>query len=177
MSKDHTEHKKSSKAIELVGSPAGLINLLITNPDHQKKATSKLINKGSEHKKVLRTLLLSRLLKLVRTIEKSSGTKFSMQKGYELVTKKDKANGKLSLALPINLSPGLDEKKVIKAIAGASSSQTLWYALNIQVLEWAAKASANKRASEVTHGNNLSTESFLTVASSQPTNGKLKKDL
>ena len=73
-----THHKKKKhlhhSAMNPAGSPDALVSLLITADKDEKNAVDRLIKKGSRHKRVLNTILLKRLYKLVETVEKSSDT-------------------------------------------------------------------------------------------------------
>ena len=144
MSKDQSTQNHKGKGVKLVGSPEKMIDLLILGDKERKRVGDQIINHGSKHKQVLTVMLLKRLFKLVQTIEKSSGAKFAMQEGFEItVEKEDKEKGiVLPIIFPINLGIGVEEKKIIKAISHAPEHEALVYAIYMQVVEWAIKASA-----------------------------------
>ncbi len=143
MSKDQSTHDHKGAGVKLVGSPEKMIDLLIVGDKERKRVGDQIINHGSKHKQVLTALLLKRLFKLVQTIEKSSGTKFVMQEGFELTVEKDDKDKDIVLPIifPINLGSGVDEKKIIKAISHAPEHEALVYTIYMQVVEWAIKAS------------------------------------
>ncbi len=136
--------KDKGEGVKLVGSPQELINLMITDVTKKKSATDQIINEGPKHKQVLSALLLKRLNKLVQTIEHSSNTKFTLQKGSELTLEKENKKTILPIAFPLNIDSGLDEKKVVEAISYAPEHEALVYAMSIQVIEWAIKAASKK---------------------------------
>jgi hypothetical protein len=135
----------ASEGVKLVGSPEAIIHLLIPDTDPAKWVADEIENKGPKHKQVLSALLLQRLYKLVQTVQKSSGTDFSLQKGYELKTEKDGSAIILPIEIPINLSGDADKKKIVDAITHAPEHEALVYAIALQVIEWTIKAT-NKKA-------------------------------
>ena len=84
-----------------------------------------------------------RLYKLVRTIEKSTGTKFELQNGLELISNRN--DTVLPILLPINLSPGMDKEEIANVVSHAPEHEALAYAMCIQVIEWAIKATAKEQ--------------------------------
>ena len=143
MSKDQSTHDHKGEGVKLVGSPEKMIDLLIVGDKERKRVKDQVVNHGSRDKQVLTALLLKRLFKLVQTIEKSSGTKFAMQEGFELTVEKDEQDKELMLPVlfPVNLGSGVDEKKIVKAISHAPEHEALVYAIYLQVVEWAIKTS------------------------------------
>lgn len=144
MSKHDSKPHHKSEGVELVGSPAALIDLLIRDQDLNKWATEHIVNEGPKHKQVLTTLLLKRLYALVQAIEKSTDTEFSLQEGYVLTEEKGKMGEVLPVTLPIHLAPGLSAKKVLEAVSKAPEHEVLAYAMGLQVIEWAIKATLEK---------------------------------
>ena len=143
--KNQGEQKKpKGEGVKLVGSPEELINLMITDVNEKKWATDQLINEGPKHKQVLSALLLKRLYKLVQTLEKSSNTKFVLQKGFELVNEKDAKKKVLPVTLPINLSAETDTKKLVEAVSHAPEHEALAYAMCLQVIDWTINTTAKK---------------------------------
>jgi hypothetical protein len=127
------------KGVKLVGSPHELINLLVADTQQNHHATRQIVHEGPKHKQVLTALLLKRLFKLVQTIEKTSKTKFSLQKGVQLIMLKDDVEHILPIAFPLNIDTDKDEKKIIKLIAHAPEHEALAYAMCLQVIEWILK--------------------------------------
>lgn len=144
MSKDSSNKGHKGKGAKLVGSPEKMIGLLITGNKEKEWAADLLINHGSKHKQVLTAMLLNRLHKLVQTIEKSTGTKFVMQEGFEFSTENDEV---LPILMPINLDAGIDAKKIMKAISHTPQHEALAYSIYMQVVEWAIKSSVKNIAS------------------------------
>ena len=136
---DPKPHAKG-EGVKLVGSPEDLVNLMIVDKDKRREALEQLINEGPKHKQVLSALLLTRLYKLIKSIEKSSGTKFEVQKGndFKMVNKEEKEYI-LPLNFPISISDMKDMKKVAEAISHAPEHEALAYALCLQGIEWAIK--------------------------------------
>ncbi len=144
-----THNKKHDETVEdvaVVAVPKRLLALLIPDPKENKWATDQLTNEGPLHKQVLSALLLNRLDKLVQTIEKSTGTSFTLQSGYNLTKEKDGVEKVLPVAIPINLGSGIDKNMVGEAISHAPEHEELAYAICLQVVDWAIKASTKHRS-------------------------------
>jgi hypothetical protein len=145
MSKHHSKNKHTGAGVKHVGNPASLIALLTSDTDEKKWATNEIVNEGPRHKQVLSALLLVRLNKLVKSIEKSTGATFVVQKGYEVCSDKEDKEVVLPVPMPIHLAPGMDEEKVIKAIAHAPAHEALAYVMCLQVIEWAIKVTSKPK--------------------------------
>ena len=130
----------AGEGVKLVGSPAAMINLMITGEEERKWVTDQLVNEGPLHKQVLSALLINRLIVLVRTLEKWSGTTFIIQDGYALTNKIAGATTKLPITVPINLGPECDKNKIAEIISEAPGNDVLAYAICIQAIEWAINA-------------------------------------
>jgi hypothetical protein len=63
---------------------------------------------------------------------------------YELTNEKGGKGDVLPVSLPIHLGPGLDAKKVAEAASKAPEHEVLAYAMGLQVIEWAIKATLKK---------------------------------
>jgi len=140
---DEKPHHKS-EGVKLVGSPAALIDLLIRDADLNKWATKHIVNEGPKHKQVLTALLLTRLYTLVQAIEKSADTAFVLQEGYELTNEKGAKGDVLPVSLPIHLGLGRNADIVAQAVSKAPEHEFLVYAMGLQVIEWAIKATSKK---------------------------------
>ena len=149
MSKDSSNKDRKGEGVKLVGNPEKMIELLLMGDEEKKWTTDHIVDYGSRHKQVLTAMLLKRLYKLVQTIEKSSGIKFVMQEGFELKLKKDDEGKKMVLPVifPINLGSSVDGEKIIKVLSNAPEHEALVYAIYMQVVEWAIKASAKNAQS------------------------------
>jgi hypothetical protein len=144
MSKHDEKPRHKSEGVKLVGNLAPLIDLLINDAELNQWATEHIANEGPKHKQVLTALLLKRLYALVESIEKSTDTLFVLQEGYELTQQKGSKEDVLPVSLPIHLGPGLDAKKVAEAALKAPEHEVLAYAMGLQVIEWAIKATSRK---------------------------------
>jgi hypothetical protein len=140
MSKHENKPHHKSEGVTLAGSPAALIDLLIKDADLNLWATEHIVNEGPKHKQVLTALLLKRLYALLQVIEKRTDTEFFLQEGYELTKEKGGKGDVVPFSIPIHLGPGLDKKKVVKAVSRAPGHELLAYAMGLQVIEWAIKA-------------------------------------
>jgi len=115
---------------------------MVEDTSKNKWTKDQIINKGPVHKQVLSALLLMRLYKLVKTIEKSSGIPFVLQNGLELVNDKDQTV--LPVLLPINLSSKIDKEVIANAVSHAPEHEALAFAMSIQVIEWALQVTSKK---------------------------------
>jgi hypothetical protein len=146
MSKHDDKPHHKSEGVKLVGSPAALIDLLIRDADLNRWATEHIVNEGPKHKQVLTALLLKRLYALVQSIEKSMDTVFVLQEGYELTKEKGGKGDVLPVSLPIHLGLGMNADIVAEAVSKAPEHEVLAYAMGLQVIEWAIKATSKKSA-------------------------------
>jgi len=144
MSKHDEKPHHKSEGLKLVGSPAALINLLIKDADLNQWATEHIVNEGPKHKQVLTALLLKRLYALVQSIEKSTDTPFALQEGYELSKEKGGKGDVLPVSLPIHLGLGMNADIVAEVVSKAPEHEVLAYAMGLQVIEWAIKATSKK---------------------------------
>jgi hypothetical protein len=144
MSKHDDKPHHKSEGVKLVGSPAALIDLLIKDADLNQWATEHIVNEGPKHKQVLTALFLKRLYALVQSIEKSTDTVFVLQEGYELTKEKGGKGDVLPVSLPIHLGLGMNADIVVEAVSKAPEHEVLAYAMGLQVIEWAIKATSKK---------------------------------
>ena len=144
MSKHDEKPHHKSEGVALTGSPAALIDLLIKDAALNKWATEHIVNEGPKHKQVLTALFLKRLYALVRCIEKSTDTVFVLQEGYELTKEKGAKGDVLPVSLPIHLGLGMNANIVAEAVSKAPEHEVLAYAMGLQVIEWAIKATSKK---------------------------------
>lgn len=146
MPKHHDKPHHQGEGVKLAGNPEDLINMMIKDATENKWATNEIANQGPKHKQVLSALLLRRLYKLVQTIEKSTGTEFTLQNGFNIDIEREHEEKALPLQLPINVGPALDKEKIVEAISHAPAHELLAYAMCIQVTEWAIKTSSKKES-------------------------------
>jgi hypothetical protein len=88
------------------------------------------------HTQVFSALLLNRLYKLMRTVEKASGTRFVLQEGYPLNKEVDGMATVLPIAIPITIGNDLEKKQMADAISAARSYDLLVNAISLQIIEW-----------------------------------------
>lgn len=144
MSKHDGKLHHHGEGVKLAGSPAPLIDLLIRDADLNRWATEHIVNEGPKHKQVLTALLLKRLYALVQSVEMSTNTVFALQEGYELTKEKGAKGDVLPVSLPIHLGLGMDAGAVAEAVSKAPGHEVLAYAIALQVIEWAIKATSKK---------------------------------
>lgn len=137
MSANESTKVLKGHGIKLVGNPEKLLSLLIKNPKEEKWAFKELTREGPKHKQVLSALLLLRVYKLLQTVEKSSGTPFNLQEGFEVVI--DGTEKILPVLFPINITSKENKKKIVKAVSHAPEHEMLAYSMALQVIEWAIK--------------------------------------
>ena len=97
-----------------------------------------IIDEGPKHKQVMNALLFMRLDKLVKTVEKSTGTKFELQNGLELIN--DRSQTVIPVELPINVGMGNSREEIANAISHAPEHEALSIAMSLQAIEWAISA-------------------------------------
>jgi len=144
MPNSNAKHPSKGEGVKLVGIPTELIGLMIPGANERKAAIDEVDNEGPMHKQVFSALLLNRLYKMVRTIEKSSGTKFALQVGYELIQEKGEKDIALSVSVPINIGTDLEKKQIADAISHAPEHEALVYAMCLQAIEWTINAKDKK---------------------------------
>ncbi len=136
------QHKKG-KGTDLIGLPDELVKLMIKDSGCQKWVIKEISNEGPPHKQVLTTLLLKRLYKLVKTIEKSSGIVFSLQKGNSVESETHEGEAVvMPVDIPVNLGNKTNKNHVIDAVSEAPLHELLAYTMCLQVIEWGMKTVA-----------------------------------
>ena len=144
MPHNYAKHPSKGERVKLITIPEELIDLMIPGTNERKEAIDEIDNEGPVHKQVFSALLLNRLYKMVHTVEKSSGTKFALQEGYELIQEKDKKDVALSVSVPINVGTDLEKKQIADAISHAPEHEALVYAMCLQAIEWVITAKDKK---------------------------------
>ena len=144
MQKDNGIHHTHGEGVKLIGAPVELIGLMIPGTNERKEAINEIDNEGPAHKQVFSALLLNRLNKMVHVIQKSSGAKFDLQEGYELVQDHKGNDVVLSVSVPINVGSDLEKKQIADAISEAPEHEALVYAMCLQAIEWVIKVSSVK---------------------------------
>ncbi len=144
MPKENVKHHPHGEGVKLIGAPVELIDLMIPGANEREAAIKEIDNEGPVHKQVFSALLLNRLNKMVHVMQKSSGAKFALQEGYELVNEHEGNEVVLSVSVPINVGSDLEKKQIADAISYAPEHEALVYAMCLQAIEWTIKAAGNK---------------------------------
>lgn len=136
----HHEKKPHEQGVgaALVGNADELINILIKDKDEKEWALNEIVNGGPEHKQVYSALLLKRMYALVQLLEKSSGTKFTAQKGVEIIAAKDGTIIPVQLPLTVAKKEQLDG--VAEAVPYSPGHELAAFNLLLQAIEWGIKA-------------------------------------
>lgn len=135
MAKQQTMPKeKSAKAVQLLGSPANLINLLVIEPKDKKWVVEKITSGGPPHKQLQHTLVLTRLDKLASLVKKRSGLSAKHLEGRNIKTENE--GEFLPIQIP-SLSTGttLITEKAYDALTRGPQHEILYTALLLQMIE------------------------------------------
>jgi hypothetical protein len=141
MPKDHGKkpHKRGVGA-ELIGKPDELINLLVKDPEEKTWALDQVINEGPDHKQVYSALLLKRVFKLVKSIEKGTGTRFEAQKGNVIVAHRPEHDETIPIALPLSNGHRAQEEEITKVLSHSPGHELVAFGALLQAVEWGIKA-------------------------------------
>ena len=112
-----------------------MIGLVITDPDEANYAFEQLTEQGPKHKQELSSLLISRILELVRITEEKTGKEFVALDGFEFTTGKEEMPV-LPVLMPIRAEKGTDIGVLADQIAQAPEHELLAFSLSLQGLEW-----------------------------------------
>ena len=140
MSHKNEKHYVKGEGVKLIAIPTELVDLMIPGTEDRKAAIEEIDNEGPMNKQVFSALLLNRLYKMVKTVEKSSGTTFALQTGYDLVKEKGNKDVTLAVSVPINVGTDLEKKQIADAISHAPEHEALVYAMCLQAIEWTINA-------------------------------------
>lgn len=142
----HHEKKphKRGVGVELIGKPDELINLLVKDPEEKTWALDQVINEGPDHKQVYSALLLKRLFKLVKSIEKSTGIPFEAQKGKIIVAHRPEHEETIPIALPLSKSHLAQEEAITKVLSHSPGHELVAFGSLLQAVEWGIKAMERK---------------------------------
>ena len=140
--KQHTIHDHRGEGLKLVGNPDALIDLMIAGPAERKWAMEQIVDEGPKHKQVMNALLLMRLEKLIKAVEKSTGSSFELQNGLELIN--DKNQVVIPVELPVKVGIGHKREDIANAISHAPEHESLSIALCLQAIEWSISARNQK---------------------------------
>lgn len=143
MSVHHKKHHEEGEGEKLIGAPSELIELMIPGSIEREWAIDQIDNEGPKHKQIFSALLLNRLFRMIKTIEKSSGSRFQLQEGYELIKEADNNATPMPIAVPIHIGTDLEKKQIADAIGHAPEHEILVYAATIQAIEWVIRVIEN----------------------------------
>jgi len=138
----HHEKKPHKKGVgvELIGKPDELINLLVKDLKEKDWALDQVINEGPDHKQVYSALLLKRVYKLVRSIERSTGIPFEAQKGNTIVVSRPDHEETIPFALPLTNGHRAQEEEITKALSRSPGHELVAFGALLQAIEWSIKA-------------------------------------
>jgi hypothetical protein len=141
MAKHHEKkpHKKGV-GVELIGKPDELINLLVKDPEEKTWALNQVINEGPDHKQVYSALLLKRLFKLVKSIEKSTGTPFEAQNGNTIVAHRPEHEETIPVALALSNGYRAQEVEITNVLSHSPGHELVAFGALLQAIEWGIKA-------------------------------------
>ena len=114
-----------------------LIRILVRDDEAKGKILHQIEKQGPKHKQLLSKILLTRLYKLVKTIEKSCEVSFKLQNGEEINIKHKKHQSAIPIELPDQSFDCKENKKEFKILADAPEHELLAYMMSLQVIEWA----------------------------------------
>jgi hypothetical protein len=138
----HHEKKPHKKGVgvELIGKPDELINLLVKDPEEKTWALDRVINEGPNHKQVYSALLLKRLFKLVKSIEKSTGTPFEAQTGNVIVAHRPEHEETIPIALPLSNGYRAQKEKITNVLSQSPGHELVAFGALLQAIEWGIRA-------------------------------------
>lgn len=139
MPKNHEKKPhRQGVGLELVGNASELINELISDDGEKEWALNEVNNEGPDHKQVYSALLLSRMYKLVQSVEKLTGVDFAAEKGVDIISAKD------NIIIPVQLPATVVEKEqldaVTEAVSHSPSHELVAFTALLQAVEWSIKA-------------------------------------
>lgn len=145
MPKEHGKkpHHKGV-GVNLIGKPDELINLLVKDPEENTWALDQVINAGPDHKQVYSALLLKRLYKLVRSIEKETGIPFGMQKGNVITAHRPHHEQPIPIALPLSNGFRARGEEITKVLSHSPEHELVAFGAILQAVEWGIKAMDHK---------------------------------
>lgn len=140
----HHEKKPHDQGVglELVGNANELIDKLIGDTGEKEWALNEVNNEGPAHKQVYSALLLSRMYKLVQSVEKLTGVEFVVQEGVEIISVKE------NIIIPVQLPETAVEKEqldaVTEAVSHSPSHELVAFTTLLQAIEWSITAISEK---------------------------------
>jgi len=147
MPKHHDKkHHEKNVGAEIIGLPNELINLLIADKEENEWAIDQVTSEGPAHKQLYSALLLKRMYKLVDTISKNSGEKFSAQKGYDTVSEKHDYELTVPVQLPASAIKKEDSETILDIASHAPEHELVAFNTLLQAIEWSIKAIAKSNA-------------------------------
>lgn len=115
-----------------------MIELITGDPKEADYMLEQLTEEGPKHKQELNTLLISRVLDLVRNTEKRTGAEFELQDGFEFTTGKEDMPV-IPVLMPLHIEDGKDPQVVADHIAQAPEHELIAFSIFLQAIEWVIK--------------------------------------
>jgi hypothetical protein len=145
MSKHHEKKpRQKGVGVELIGNPDELVNLMVKDPVERARALDQVINEGPNHKQVYSALLLKRAFKLVKSIEKSTGFPFELQKGKIIVAFRPEHEETIPIALPLLNGHRAQEEEITSVLSHSPEHELVALGALLQAIEWGIKAMDQK---------------------------------
>jgi hypothetical protein len=128
---------KSSTAIKAFGSPERLIKQFIKGDDDRIWALAQVDEHGPPHKQLQHIMVLNRLERLFRLLNKRTGPVQKKRiEGVSVTIAKGKEKWQMPVQLPIrSLGKIARDKKVFEALIEGPEHEILYTALLLQVIE------------------------------------------
>lgn len=143
MAKHHKAEK--NELLELIGSPEAFIGLFIKDSEDKEQALNEILTGGPKHKQAYSALLAQRMGSLVRAIQRSTGNKFTLQKGELLTSHKDD----MEIHIPLALASVRKEHRaeIAEGLSHAPAHEIIIFNALLQAIEWSI-AEIKKGSSE-----------------------------
>ena len=123
----------------MIGKPDEMINLLVKYPEEKTWALDQVTNEGPDHKQVYSALLLKRVFKLVKSIEKGTGISFESQKGTVIVAHRPEHEETIPIALPLSNGHRAKEEEIAKVLSHSPGHELVAFGAVLQAIEWGIK--------------------------------------
>lgn len=132
MAKHHKAEK--NELLELIPGTEAFIGLFIKNSEDREQALNELLTGGPRHKQVYAALLAQRTAALLRAIQKSTGNKFTLQKGELLTSHKEE----MEVHIPLVLASvkKADHEELAEALSHAPAHEIILFNALLQAIEW-----------------------------------------
>ncbi len=130
------EKEKAKLPQEFLLNKSYVFDQLLESSENKEWYWNELQNAGPDHKKVLTSILLSSVDKLVQKVEAKKHTKFEPQDGVSVT--KEYTTGKEMF--PINAILGNADPNIKEIIASAPDHELLVYLAALQAIDWVTRS-------------------------------------